>query len=115
MFTPFDPLKAKSLADTEVAANAVKRELLNILGSYVGWFDPFCELIQNALDAIEEQAVQTPGKDYIPSIWITVDLKSNRLTVTDNGTGLSKKKFEQFLAPDVSFKSGKTRGHKGVG
>jgi hypothetical protein len=28
---------------------------------------------------------------------------------------LDKDKFEQFLAPNFSFKSGDTRGHKGVG
>ena len=44
-----------------------------------------------------------------------INLKENTLTVSDNGTGLSKEKYEQFLAPSFSFKSGKTRGHKGVG
>lgn len=113
-FTPFDPLKAKSLADTEVAAIAQKREIRNILGSYVGWYDPFCELIQNSLDAVEERVKIEPDT-YKPTIWITVDIQDNSLAVTDNGIGLDEKKFTQFLCPDISFKSGKTRGHKGVG
>ena len=113
-FTPFDPLKAKSLADTEVAAIAQKREIRNILGSYVGWYDPFCELIQNSLDAVEER-VKIETNTYEPTIWITVDIQDNSLSVTDNGIGLDEKKFTQFLCPDISFKSGKTRGHKGVG
>lgn len=113
-FDSFDPLKAKQIADTEVAAHALKREIENILSSYVGWYDPFCELIQNSLDSIEEKA-ETAGADYTPTISIVIDIKENRLTVSDNGIGLEKKKFEQFLAPCFSFKSGDTRGHKGVG
>jgi hypothetical protein len=114
-FTPFDPLKAKSIADTEVAVLAQKREIKNILGSYVGWYDPFSELIQNSLDSVEEKA-EAAGGDYKPKIWITVNIKENSLTVTDNGTGLSQEKFTKFLCPDISFKSGKkTRGQKGVG
>ncbi len=113
-FDPFDPLKAKSTADTEVAALAQKREIKNILSSYVGWFDPFSELIQNSLDAVEERA-KSEGLPYVPHLWITIDIKNNSLTVTDNGIGLDQPKFTQFLCPDISFKSGITRGHKGVG
>ena len=113
-FHPFDPLRAKATADTEVAALAQKREIKNILGSYVGWYDPFSELIQNSLDAIEERA-KTAGKNYEPTVWIEIDIENNSLRVTDNGVGLIEDKFTQFLCPDISFKSGKTRGHKGVG
>lgn len=113
-FLPFDPLKAKSTADTEVAVRAQKREITNILSSYVGWYDPFCELIQNSLDSIEERAKEEK-ENYQPTIWITINIQENYLMVTDNGVGLDKEKFEKFLCPDISFKSGKTRGHKGVG
>lgn len=118
MFPPFDPLRAKHIADTEVASNALKREISNILSSYVGWYDPFCELIQNALDSIDEKANQQKetNPEYQPEISIVINIKNNSLTVTDNGIGLSEEKFTQFLAPCFSFKSGgKTRGHKGVG
>jgi hypothetical protein len=55
-FRDFDPLAAKQSLQTEVAINAMKRELKNILDSYVGWFDPFAELIQNALDSVEQRS-----------------------------------------------------------
>jgi len=113
-FKAFDPLSAKSLATTEVAALAQKREIKNILSSYVGWYDPFGELIQNSLDSIEERS-KTEGKEYEPTLWITVNIKDNSFLITDNGVGLDESKFKQFLCPDISFKSGKTRGHKGVG
>jgi len=113
-FDAFDPLKAKSTADTDVAALAQKRELKNILSSYVGWYDPFCELIQNSLDSLELR-LKKGEKGYEPTIWITVDIQDNSLLVTDNGVGLNEDEFKQFLCPDISFKSGNTRGHKGVG
>ena len=113
-FVPFDPLAAKQATDTEVAINALKKEIDNILSSYVGWYDPFAELIQNALDSVEERDKED-DKSYTPTIWIKIDILNNQLSVTDNGTGLDKPKFEQFLAPSFSFKSGTTRGHKGVG
>jgi hypothetical protein len=118
-FTPFDPLAFKSTNVTEAALGALKREIENILSSYVGWYDPFCELIQNALDAVEARFAQEHAtglaSTYKPKIDILIDLDENLLSVTDNGIGLDKEKFEQFLAPNFSFKTGKTRGHKGVG
>lgn len=118
-FTPFDPLEFKSTHITEAALAALKREIRNILSSYVGWYDPFCELIQNALDAVEArvefESASGGGSTYTPQISILIDLDANELIVSDNGIGLDKDKFEQFLAPNFSFKSGNTRGHKGVG
>lgn len=119
-FSPFDPLEFKNTLVSAAALGALKREIDNILSSYVGWYDPFCELIQNSLDAVEARVEleRSAGTDatYQPHIYIRIDLDDNCLTVTDNGIGLDKDKFEQFLAPNFSFKSGgKTRGHKGVG
>lgn len=115
-FTPFDPLEAKQTTNTDVAINAVKREINNILDSYVGWFDPFCELIQNSLDAVEEREKEEEN-GYRPQIFIRINLLENKLTISDNGIGLDEAKFKQFLAPSFSFKSKKkgNRGHKGVG
>ena len=42
----FDPLQAKYSGTEEVVIKSLKREIKNILSSYVGWFDPFCELNQ---------------------------------------------------------------------
>lgn len=117
-FTPFDPLEFKSSKISDAALGALKREIENILSSYVGWYDPFAELIQNALDAVEARArleKDAGVSTYRPTISIRIDLDGNALSVSDNGIGLDKEKFEQFLAPNFSFKSGKTRGHKGVG
>jgi hypothetical protein len=117
-FAPFDPLEFKTAAVSEAALAAVKREIGNILSSYVGWYDPFCELIQNALDAIDarKQLENAAGnQNYSGEIDIFINLDENSLTISDNGIGLDEPKFQQFLAPNFSFKSGNTRGHKGVG
>lgn len=118
-FTPFDPLEFKNTKITDAAIGALKREIDNILSSYVGWYDPFCELIQNALDAVDARMAHEVSSgtatEYRPKVSIVIDIADNTLTVTDNGIGLDKDKFEQFLAPNFSFKTGNTRGHKGVG
>lgn len=110
----FDPLSAKYDGTEEVVIKSLKREIKNILNSYVGWFDPFCELIQNALDAVEERA-KSENSDYIPTINIIINMTENCISVTDNGTGFEEQQYTKFLAPNFSFKSGNTRGHKGVG
>jgi len=119
-FVEFDPLEYKSTNKNEAAVHALKREIHNILSSYVGWYDPFAELIQNALDSLEARALNETTSGalpfYQPFLNIIVDIKENSLTVSDNGIGLNRDQFQQFLAPNFSFKSGKTtRGHKGVG
>jgi len=112
--TNFDPLQAKYSGTEEVVFISIKREIQNILSSYVGWFDPFCELIQNALDSIEER-MRFKEKGYVPSVTILIDLKNNRIAVTDNGVGFEEQQYVKFLAPNFSFKNSRTRGHKGVG
>ncbi|MES2048429.1 MAG: hypothetical protein V4447_08515 [Pseudomonadota bacterium] len=119
-FSEFDPLDSKSTNKSEAAVHALKREIKNILSSYVGWYDPFAELIQNALDSLEARVLEEKASlhlpFYEPTISIIIDIQSNSLTVTDNGIGLNRDQFGQFLAPNFSFKNEKTnRGHKGVG
>ncbi|CAO1652358.1 Histidine kinase/HSP90-like ATPase domain-containing protein [Salinibacterium sp. NYA9b] len=119
-FAPFDPLSFKNTVVSEAALAAVRRELDNILSSYVGWFDPFSELVQNALDAVDsrrELEAHAGNESYSPKIIVDIDIDANTLTVTDNGVGLAEAEFQQFLAPSFSFKKieNGTRGHKGVG
>ena len=113
-FDSYDPL-ALSLADESWLLAARKREIRNILKSYTGWFDPFAELLQNALDAVEKRALDE-DVDYVPRIWVQIDLASKQISVTDNGCGMEFPEFQMFLKPNFSFKSGeRTRGMKGVG
>ena len=47
----WDPLTSGQDVDAEILFAAKKREIKNILKSYVGMYDSFSELIQNAMDA----------------------------------------------------------------
>ena len=107
----WDPLAGN--LTSELISATIKRQIKNILKSYTGWYDPFSELIQNALDALDARAAR--DDEFTPKLWIRIDLKQNMLSVTDNGIGFSEDQFKSFLAPNVSFKKQENRGNKGVG
>lgn len=114
----FDPLAgaAESTAVFQLMVDdASRRVVQNVLNSYAGFYDVFSELIQNALDAVQQRISKgKPG--YQPSIWILIDMKGRRVRVIDNGIGMTEDEFKFCLRPSVSFKQGLTlRGHKGVG
>lgn len=111
----WDPLEAAKESDLEILTAGKKREIKNILKSYVGAYDPMSELIQNAMDSVERRlTLEEPS--YTPKITIQINLQENSFQVWDNGVGFSKDQFRAFLAPSISFKSGNTsRGNKGVG
>jgi hypothetical protein len=110
----WDPLSLQN-TDQGLVIAAKRREILNILKSYTGWYDLFSELIQNSLDAVERRAKERIS-GYEPTIWITVNMEQSSISVTDNGCGMNPSQFEQFLQPNFSFKDGTTtRGKKGVG
>jgi hypothetical protein len=113
----WDPLEIQGSATSEIVAASKKREIKNILKSYVGFFDPFCELIQNAMDAVDLRANNSKKpQEFEKKISIEINLKNNTLSVTDNGVGFSEAQFKTFLSPSISFKNSKTsRGNKGVG
>ena len=107
----WDPLEVGP--SPELVSATMKRQIRNILKSYTGWFDPLCELVQNALDAVDNRKQR--DTQYTPAIWIKIDLKQNMISVTDNGVGFLEDEFKSFLAPNVSFKRQEDRGNKGVG
>ena len=74
--TSFDPLLTKYGGSEEAVISSVKREIRNILNSYVGWYDPFCELIQNSLDAIDKRKEK---EEFDGEIHITINLMKNTI------------------------------------
>lgn len=114
LIASWDPLESANDIDKDVVAAAKKREIKNILKSYVSNYDPFSELIQNAMDAVERRCITDTKHE--PKILIHIDLQENSVEIADNGCGFEESEFKSFLAPSISFKSGgKTRGNKGVG
>lgn len=111
----WDPLEEHQ-TDAGLLVAAKKRQIRNILKSYVGAYDPFSELIQNAMDAVDLRETRLDEDNYEKKISITIDLQKNSFSITDNGLGFNEEEFRAFLAPNISFKDeGKTRGNKGVG
>ena len=100
----------------QLAINSAKQQIKNILKSYVGSYDPFCELIQNAMDAVDRQHDESSDGNYRKHTKIAINLKENSIYVADNGIGFDETQFKAFLSPNVTYKqNGKSRGNKGVG
>lgn len=116
IYKQWDPLVDSESADPEIINAAKKRQIKNILKSYVGLYDCFSELIQNSMDAVDKRSRLHANPSYEGKIWLTIDLNKNSFHVTDNGIGFNESEFKAFLAPNISFKDGSsTRGSKGVG
>lgn len=110
----FDPLE-DAQEPSDILKLAKKVHIKNILKSYTGWYDPFSELLQNALDAVEKRMADA-ADSYKPEIKVEINLKNNSVRVTDNGIGFSPDQITLFLTPHITYKSlAKLRGHKGVG
>lgn len=114
-FSQWDPLEAANGSDKEIISAAKKREIKNILKSYVGTYDPMSELLQNSMDAVEKR-LAFEDNTALPKITININLQENSFQVIDNGCGFQEEQFKAFLAPNISFKKDQTsRGNKGVG
>lgn len=113
-----DPLGIEASNNEQLSSivdDARRRDVVNILKSYTGYYDLFSEATQNALDAIEAK-LKTKPSGYTPRIWIEIDIPNSRVRIVDNGIGLSEDEFKFCLRPNVSFKKAtEGRGHKGVG
>lgn len=116
--TGFDPLnEAVGAGSTErqVFEDATKRVVINILKSYTGYYDVFSETLQNSLDALDEKH-RIAGSDYIPKLWISIDIGQQIFRIVDNGVGMTLGQFRYCFRPNVSFKKRREgRGNKGVG
>src|ERR1035437_9966425 len=92
----WDPLQNSADADSEIISAAQKRQIRNILKSYVGMYDSFSELIQNGMDAVDRRLAENSTNGYTRKLWLTVDLPDNSFTITDNGIGLKEKNLNRF-------------------
>jgi len=116
-WNPLELISMNGTADIkELALHSTKQQIRNILKSYVGYYDPFCELLQNAMDAVDKRKEIYSEDGYEKRIKIIINLMENSVYVADNGIGFEAIQFKTFLSPNITFKrSGKTRGNKGVG
>lgn len=86
-------------------------------GMYPSSFDIFREYIQNSCDAIDDAVEDGILAENDGKITIELDVKARRITIEDNGTGISVLDFKPALKNvGYSDKTLKTdRGFRGVG
>jgi DNA topoisomerase VI subunit B len=120
---PIDPLAyVRYSTDTELRRRAVE----GILESYHSNYDILSEVVQNAVDAVEDAKLEELAGPYL--IEITISLSENWIGVLDTGIGMTPEQVASAFAPHATFKvEGKSttyakrtsknpyRGYKGVG
>lgn len=101
---------------------AVRKEATNILSSYNQVYDVLAEILQNAVDAVDERYNQESAT-AVTKIAISFNAHERSITITDTGTGMPWGILKQALAPNISYKASvsakslakRSRGEKGVG
>lgn len=113
----------------------LKNRVQDILRSYRNFWDPFGELLQNSIDAINRRYriyndetfymydefkdldISTEEKqEYRGKILIEVYPNEKKLIIFDNGVGIKKEKIERIILPEgTDKKRGKEYGYKGKG
>jgi hypothetical protein len=115
---PADPLQAgHQLVEREY----YRRMVAGVLESYNSNYDFLAELLQNAVDAVEDAYIEKLPDPFL--VRIELDLVRNRISVLDTGIGMSQDQAIAAFAPNISYKNpsrraGKGasyRGYKGVG
>jgi hypothetical protein len=94
---------------------ALHRTVKDVVASYNSPWDPLTELIQNAIDAVNQRAVQAkPG--FVGKLRLVIDSAAQAIIVEDNGIGIPKGSHGDVVLPGGSLKTqGNTYGHKGLG
>ncbi len=91
------------------------RQVRNIVSSYNSAWDILTELLQNAVDAINQRKRTDPAFSR-GTIKITIDANNSLVRIEDNGSGLPEGASSRMLLPGGTFKTmGNTYGHKGLG
>lgn len=111
----YDPTILKEysvLSDPNISLN---RQIRSIVSSYNSSWDPLTELVQNAVDAINQRA-GSEGAGFKGTILITIDADDRTVTIEDNGIGIQPNNRNTMILPGGSLKTqGNTYGHKGLG
>jgi hypothetical protein len=95
--------------------SSLHRQVRSIVSSYNSPWDPLSELVQNAVDAINQRS--TSGVvGFLGKLVLTIDADQNTITIEDNGIGIQPHNRNKMLLPGGSLKTqGNTYGHKGLG
>jgi hypothetical protein len=119
MFEPYSPF---ALMTKGLVVETIKTNVRGILDSYHSDFDFLIELLQNALDALEERFGGDEPQPEAPRVEILINYQTQRVRVSDNGIGMDEGLARNILSPSFTTKpyygsqtKRSLRGHKGVG
>jgi anti-sigma regulatory factor (Ser/Thr protein kinase) len=89
-----------------------KREILDLFRDYRHPWDILSEIVQNSVDAINDNNSIEKGR-----IDIIISPEERTFVIKDNGIGISEENIEKVLVPNFSLnkESSRTFGYKGVG
>ena len=122
MFEPFSPFELIEDAQADLL-RINKTNIRGILDSYHGEWDLLAEMLQNAVDALEDKldAPNFSGNEK-PRIEVQINVQAGTIRVSDNGIGMDPDMAKKILAPNFTSKpyyeggsARSFRGHKGVG
>jgi len=122
MTLPCNPLDyVKEAFDQE----ARRRSVEGILESYHSNYDVLSEGVQNAVDAVEDAALEDaalkkredvalkkPARPY--RVDVTVSLEGNWISILDSGVGMTEEQVSHAFAPQATFKQQSSRGRKNM-
>ncbi len=121
-FIRFEPKNSLMGKDDKVSNFILKTQIQGILESYNGKYDILNELVQNAVDAIEDAFSGQKNLTELPEIEVYINLQSNTVRVSDNGVGINRDDAKSLIAPHFTLKNKAIkqrklnyRGYKGVG
>ena len=104
---PTDPLEhLKDKADIDTKRLSVQ----GILEGYHSNYDALSEMVQNAVDALEDAKLEGLPEPYL--IEVNVNLAGNSISVLDTGHGMTLDQVQGAFAPQVTYKQQSKRGHK---
>ncbi|MEB2294455.1 ATP-binding protein [Priestia megaterium] len=92
--------------------NEYRKEIVGLFSDYRNPWDILTELIQNAVDAINENETIDEGV-----LKLEINTLDRKIIIYDNGHGIPHDKIKDILVPNVSINksSSRTYGYKGVG
>lgn len=92
--------------------DSYKKEIIDLFRDYRHPWDVFTELLQNSVDAINQNAAISEGQ-----IEIEINQQQRLIRIRDNGNGVKAENLRKILVPNVSIDKGAktTYGYKGVG
>lgn len=104
-------------AFAEIDDSERRSTIERVVTSYRHPWDVYAELIQNAVDAVDDEAERVGSGEFLGDLKIEIDTAARRIVVEDNGRGIQPDRIGTLVATGKSLKRGTPRrfGFMGFG